>query len=84
MRPAKGVHITVPWDHLVRNDVAAVIPGPQGPPLGVRRAVGEFTYIGTTDTDYDGRSTIRSAREDDIDYLLSAPSTVQQRQHDHP
>jgi glycerol-3-phosphate dehydrogenase len=36
-------------------------PGPEGQALGVRRAVGprpdgtfEFTYIGTTDTDYDG------------------------------
>jgi 2-C-methyl-D-erythritol 4-phosphate cytidylyltransferase len=29
-------------------------PGAQGPPLGVRRALGDLTYVGTTDTDYDG------------------------------
>ena len=39
IRPAKGIHITVPWD-MVRNDIAAVVPVPEGPPLGLRRAVG--------------------------------------------
>ena len=53
IRPAKGVHITVPWAK-VRNDIAAVIPVRKD-----RRSVfvvpwGDFTYIGTTDTDYDG------------------------------
>ena len=37
--PAKGIHITVPWDK-VRNDIAVVVPVPEGPPLGVRGAVG--------------------------------------------
>ena len=39
IRPAKGVHITVPWS-LVRNDIAVVIPVPRRPPLGVRGALG--------------------------------------------
>ncbi|MEI2653498.1 MAG: glycerol-3-phosphate dehydrogenase/oxidase [Microthrixaceae bacterium] len=71
MRPAKGVHLTVPH-HLVRNSIAAVIPVPKD-----RRSVfvvphGEFTYIGTTDTDYDGSIDDPQCTEDDIDYLLSA------------
>jgi len=71
MRPAKGVHLTVPH-HLVRNTIAAVIPVPKD-----RRSVfvvphGEFTYIGTTDTDYDGSIDDPQCTEDDIDYLLSA------------
>ena len=71
MRPAKGVHLTVP-PHLVRNSIAAVIPVPKD-----RRSVfvvphGEFTYIGTTDTDYDGSIDDPQCTEDDIDYLLSA------------
>ena len=37
IRPAKGIHITVPW-HKVRNQIAAVIPVPEGPALGLRRA----------------------------------------------
>ncbi|MGH9031488.1 MAG: FAD-dependent oxidoreductase, partial [Acidimicrobiia bacterium] len=53
MRPAKGIHITVPWAK-VRNDIAAIVPVPKD-----RRSVfvvpwGDLTYVGTTDTDYDG------------------------------
>ncbi len=71
IRPAKGIHITVPW-RLVRNQVAAVIPVPKD-----RRSVfvvpqGEFTYVGTTDTDYDGPVDDPQCTSDDIDYLLRA------------
>ena len=60
IRPAKGIHVTVPWSK-VRNDVAVVVPVPKD-----KRAVfvvpwGDLTYIGTTDTDYDGPSTTRSS-----------------------
>lgn len=71
IRPAKGIHITVPWDK-VRNDIAAVIPVP-----GDKRSVfvvpwGEFTFIGTTDTDYDGPIDDPQCTPDDVDYLLGA------------
>ena len=78
IRPAKGVHITVPWG-LVRNDIAAVIPVP-----GDKRSVfvvpwgdhaGEasrVTYIGTTDTDYDGSIEDPTCTPDDVEYLLRA------------
>jgi glycerol-3-phosphate dehydrogenase len=71
LRPAKGVHITVPW-HLVRNDIAAVIPVPKD-----RRSVfvvpwGDLTYVGTTDTDYAGPLDDPPCTAEDIDYLLSA------------
>ena len=71
IRPAKGVHITVPW-HKVRNDIAAVIPVP-----GDRRSVfvvpwGDFTYVGTTDTDYDGPLDDPQCTPDDVAYLLGA------------
>ena len=71
IRPAKGVHITVPWTK-VRNDIAAVIPVPKD-----RRSVfvvpwGDFTYIGTTDTDYDGSIDDPQCTPDDIAYLLRA------------
>jgi glycerol-3-phosphate dehydrogenase len=71
IRPAKGIHITVPWDK-VRNEIAAVIPVP-----GDRRSVfvvpqGRFTYIGTTDTDYDGSVDDPQCTPEDIDYLLRA------------
>ncbi len=71
IRPAKGVHITVPH-HLVDASIAAVIPVPKD-----RRSVfvvpkGDFTYIGTTDTDYDGSLDDPQCTPEDIDYLLRA------------
>lgn len=71
LRPAKGIHITVPWDK-VRNDIAAVVPVP-----GDKRSVfvvpwGDFTFIGTTDTDYDGSLTDPQCTPEDVDYLIGA------------
>ena len=71
IRPAKGIHITVPWSK-VRNDIAAVIPVPKD-----RRAVfvvpwGDLTYVGTTDTDYDGPLDDPPVTREDVDYLLRA------------
>jgi glycerol-3-phosphate dehydrogenase len=71
IRPAKGIHITVPWIK-VRNDIAVVIPVPKD-----RRSLfvvpwGDFTYVGTTDTDYDGPLDDPQCTADDIAYVLRA------------
>jgi glycerol-3-phosphate dehydrogenase len=71
IRPAKGIHITVPWSK-VRNKIAAVVPVP-----GDKRSVfvipnGDLTYIGTTDTDYDGPIDDPQCTAEDVDYLLRA------------
>ena len=81
IRPAKGIHITVPWDK-VRNDIAAVVPVPKDrrsvfvvPWPGADGTVGgpgSVTYIGTTDTDYDGDVDDPQCTADDVAYLLSA------------
>ena len=71
MRPAKGVHITVPH-HLVRNTIAGVIPVASDRRSIFVVAHGEFTYIGTTDTDYDGPIDDPQCTSEDIDYLLGA------------
>lgn len=78
IRPAKGVHVTVPW-HLVRNDIAVVIPVPKDKrslflvPWGPN-GDGTFrhTYVGTTDTDYDGPLDDPQCTADDIAYVLRA------------
>jgi glycerol-3-phosphate dehydrogenase len=78
IRPAKGVHITIPWDK-VRNDIAVVIPVPKDRrslflvPWG-KRPDGTFThtYVGTTDTDYSGSRDDPQCSYDDIDYVLRA------------
>ncbi|HET8990566.1 MAG TPA: glycerol-3-phosphate dehydrogenase/oxidase [Acidimicrobiales bacterium] len=71
--PAKGVHVTVPRDRLPA-DVAAVLAVP-----GDRRSVfvvpfedDPFTYVGTTDTPYDGPLDDPDATAEDVDYLLAA------------
>ncbi len=78
IRPAKGVHLTVPWEK-VRNDIAVVIPV-----AGDRRSLfvvpwgergdGTFahTYVGTTDTDYTGRLDDPPCTAEDVAYVLDA------------
>jgi glycerol-3-phosphate dehydrogenase len=71
IRPAKGIHVTVPWSK-VRNDIAAIVPVPKD-----RRSIfvipwGDTTYIGTTDTDYDGPLDDPQCTSADVDYLLGA------------
>ena len=78
IRPAKGVHITVPWN-LVRNDIAVVIPVPKDkrslfvvPWVPNGDGTFQYTYIGTTDTSYDGSVDNPQCTKDDIDYVLRA------------
>ena len=78
IRPAKGVHLTVPWDK-VRNDIAVVIPVPSDkrslfvvPWISRGDGTYQFTYIGTTDTDYKGPVNDPQCTRDDIEYVLAA------------
>ncbi len=81
IRPAKGIHITVPWDK-VRNDIAAVVPVardrrsifvvPWPGADGTIGGAGSVTYIGTTDTDYDGDVDDPQCTADDVAYLIGA------------
>ena len=90
IRPAKGVHIAVPWRKL-RNDIAAVVPvrqdrrsvfvvpwptprsnGDEGAALDEAGADSRVTYIGTTDTDYDGDVDDPQCTPEDVAYLLDA------------
>lgn len=71
--PAKGVHVTVPAE-LLPCDMAAVLPVPSD-----RRSIfvvpwpeGGRTYIGTTDTPYDGPLDRPTATPEDVAYLLDA------------
>ena len=77
IRPAKGIHITVPADRLP-CDIAAVIPVPKD-----KRSVfvvswpgTELVYLGTTDTDYTGPLDDPACTPEDVDYLLEAANNV--------
>jgi glycerol-3-phosphate dehydrogenase len=77
IRPAKGIHVTVPRSRLPA-DIAAVVPVP-----GDRRSVfvvpwpdGDDVYIGTTDTDWDGPLDDPACLPEDVDYVLGAVNHV--------
>jgi glycerol-3-phosphate dehydrogenase len=73
IRPAKGVHLTVPAA-LVPTDVALVLPVPaDGRSIFVVPWPGaDRVYIGTTDTDYDGPLDAPTCMPEDTAYLLDA------------
>lgn len=78
IRPAKGIHITVPWE-LVRNDIAVVIPVPGDkrslfvvPHMPNGDGTFRFTFVGTTDTDYRGSIDDPQCTVEDVDYCLRA------------
>jgi glycerol-3-phosphate dehydrogenase len=77
IRPAKGVHVTVPAERLP-CDIAAVIPVVKD-----RRSIfvvswpgTDLVYLGTTDTDYQGPLDDPSCTPEDVDYLLDAANNV--------
>jgi glycerol-3-phosphate dehydrogenase len=77
IRPAKGVHVTVPADRLP-CDIAAVIPVPKD-----KRSIfvvswpgTDLVYLGTTDTDYRGPLDDPACTPEDVDYLLEAANNV--------
>jgi glycerol-3-phosphate dehydrogenase len=77
IRPAKGVHICVRADRLP-CDIAAVIPIPKD-----RRSIFvvpfeglPFTYLGTTDTDYEGPLEDPRCEAEDVSYLLDAVNAL--------
>jgi glycerol-3-phosphate dehydrogenase len=69
IRPAKGVHITLPRS-LLGNDIAAVLPVPDDDRTVFVVPWGSFTYVGTTDTEYDGDLDDPRCTERDVAYLL--------------
>jgi glycerol-3-phosphate dehydrogenase len=77
IRPAKGVHVTVPADRLP-CDIAAVIPVPKD-----KRSIfvvswpdTDLVYLGTTDTNYTGPLDNPACTPEDVDYLLEAANNV--------
>ncbi len=77
IRPAKGIHVTVPRRRLPA-DIAAVIPvrGDRRSIFVVPWADGDDVYLGTTDTDWDGPLDDPACLPDDVDYVLDAANGV--------
>jgi glycerol-3-phosphate dehydrogenase len=83
IRPAKGVHLAVPAEKLpcdyasvlsVPGDKRSifVVPWAANELTGPVAGPGRFTYMGTTDTDYDGPLDDPQCTPEDIEYVLQA------------
>ena len=71
IRPAKGIHLTVPRGRLP-CDVATVLPVAEDGRAITVMPWDEHTYVGTTDTDYTGALDDPRVEPGDITYLLNA------------
>jgi glycerol-3-phosphate dehydrogenase len=70
LRPTKGVHLVFLRSRLNINKIV-VVPTADKRMLFVV-PLGEFSYVGTTDTDYSGSLDKVLVEADDVDYLLDA------------
>lgn len=74
LRPAKGIHVGVPRE-IFGNEAAAVVPVGSD-----KRSIfvipwENITYLGTTDTDYEGDIDAPSCAMEDVEYLLKAANS---------
>ena len=79
IRPAKGIHITVPADAFP-CDIAAVIPVRQDKRSIFVVSWGDQVYLGTTDTSWEGPLDDPSCTPEDVDYILAAANAVSSRE----
>ncbi|MCG6916844.1 MAG: glycerol-3-phosphate dehydrogenase/oxidase [Deltaproteobacteria bacterium] len=70
IRPTKGVHLVFHGDRLNVNKIV-VLPTEDKRMIFVV-PLGQFSYVGTTDTDYSGPLDNVLVESDDVSYLLSA------------
>jgi glycerol-3-phosphate dehydrogenase len=71
LRPTKGIHIVVEREKLPVEH-AVVLFHPDDSRVLFALPWGERTYVGTTDTDYDGAPGEEAATLEDVDYLIAA------------
>jgi len=71
LRPTKGIHIVVHREKLPVEH-AVVLFHPSDERVLFALPWGERTYVGTTDTDYEGAPGAEYATLEDVDYLIDA------------
>lgn len=72
IRPTKGVHIVIDHNRLPISDALVM---PEGNRILFAIPWNERTYLGTTDTDYDGSPEAVACAPEDIDYILRIANT---------
>ena len=78
IRPAKGIHITVP-EEAFPCDIAAVIPVKEDKRSIFVVSWGDQVYLGTTDTAWDGPLDDPACTPEDVDYILGAANAISTR-----
>ncbi|MCQ9388226.1 glycerol-3-phosphate dehydrogenase/oxidase [Brevibacterium sp. 50QC2O2] len=75
IRPAKGVHIAVPWSK-IRNDCTVTTPVPGRARRATITRWGDIALLGTTDDDYQGDLDNVYCTADERDFLISGTRTA--------
>ncbi len=75
IRPAKGVHIAVPWLK-IRNDCTVTIPVPGRARRATITRWNDTAYIGTTDVDYAGDLDDVHCTREELDFLLDGAKSA--------
>ncbi|WP_432070269.1 FAD-dependent oxidoreductase [Streptomyces sp. AA1529] len=75
VRPAKGVHIVVPW-HKLRIDCTVTVPVPGRARRATCTRWGDTVVLGTTDTDYRGSPDDVQCTREEMEFLLEGARTA--------
>lgn len=75
VRPAKGVHIVVPWSK-IRNDCTVTVPIPGRARRATCTRWGDAVVLGTTDTDYDGSVDDVNCTREEMQFLLDGANVA--------
>ncbi len=67
---AQGIHISIPAERLPISRMVTLLSPDKRPVFAIRR--GPLVYLGTTDTEYDGRYDDPPIKLRDVEYLLQA------------
>ncbi len=82
LRPTKGIHLVLPRSSLPLSTVVAFAALDDRMMFAV--PFGDYTYVGTTDTDYTASPDEARADAADVDYLLGSVSATFQAAHLSP
>nr|WP_206441829.1 glycerol-3-phosphate dehydrogenase/oxidase [Streptomyces boncukensis] len=75
VRPAKGVHIVVPW-HKLRIDCTVTVPIPGRARRATCTRWGDTVVLGTTDNDYRGSVDDVHCTREEMEFLLEGARTA--------
>ncbi|MEX1051251.1 MAG: glycerol-3-phosphate dehydrogenase [Gemmatimonadales bacterium] len=75
LRPTKGVHVMVPG-HRLGNTEAITLTSPVDGRVMFVLPWGEYSYIGTTDTDWPEQPDLITVTKEDVVYLLRSANAV--------